>query len=116
MIMPLFMLYMLLLMFYLGVYKKSIGYFIGIIATTLFVYNALGTKQKKFWRMFSPRGVAAVNYSLGRQSQTDKTMALAAELLDAQAEYQYFPYPLKNLQTRHQLQAHPTSPGYPLWT
>ncbi|MCK4650936.1 hypothetical protein KAT08_02050 [Candidatus Babeliales bacterium] len=42
-IMPLFMFYMLLLMFYLGIYKKSIGYFIGVVATTLFIYNALET-------------------------------------------------------------------------
>jgi len=41
-IMPLFPLSLLLLMFDLGLRKKSVGYFLGIIATTLFLKNAFG--------------------------------------------------------------------------
>jgi hypothetical protein len=64
------------------------------------LYDALSTKQKKFWSAFSPNGLAAIDYRLTRRSQTDKKKILAVELLDAQAAYQHFPYPLKNLTGR----------------
>ncbi|MFH1644680.1 MAG: hypothetical protein ABIA74_05930 [bacterium] len=41
-IMPLFSLFLLLLMFDLGLRKKSIGYFLGVITTTLYLKNAIG--------------------------------------------------------------------------
>lgn len=61
------------------------------------LYNALGAKQKRFWSAFSPRGVAAINYCIGRQSPTEKKRTLAVKLLDAEAVYRHFPYPLDNL-------------------
>ena len=64
------------------------------------LYNALSTRQKKFWSAFSPRDLAAIDYRLSRQLQTGKKKILVVELLGAQAVYQNFPYPLKNLAGR----------------
>ncbi|KPJ65736.1 MAG: hypothetical protein AMJ43_10070, partial [Coxiella sp. DG_40] len=64
------------------------------------LYDALTAKQKKFWSVFSPSGLAVIDYRLTQRSQTDKEKILAVELLDAQAAYQHFPYPLKNLAGR----------------
>jgi len=61
------------------------------------LYNALSTKRKEFWSIFSPTGLAAIDYRLNRQSQTDKEKTLAVELRGAEAIYRNFPYPLKNL-------------------
>lgn len=61
------------------------------------LYNALGTGYKKSWLTFSPAGLAAIDYRLSRQSQTDKERNLAVKLLGVDASYQRFPYPLKNL-------------------
>ncbi len=61
------------------------------------LYDALSTKQKKFWSAFSPRGVAAIDYRLTRKSSTEKERALTVELRDGEASYRNFPYPLKNL-------------------
>ncbi len=61
------------------------------------LYNALSTGRKEFWSAFSPSGVAAINYCLYRRSQTDKGRILAVKLLNAEAAYRHFPYPLKNL-------------------
>ncbi|MHC4659605.1 MAG: AsmA family protein [Planctomycetota bacterium] len=64
------------------------------------LYDALNAKQKKFWSVFSPSGVAAINYRMVMQSQTDKKKTLAVELLGTEAAYRHFPYPLKNLSGR----------------
>jgi len=61
------------------------------------LYNALSTGDKKRWSAFSPAGLAAIDYRFSRQSQTDKESSLAVKLLDVEAAYQQFPYPLKNL-------------------
>jgi len=61
------------------------------------LYNALSTEQKEFWSAFSPSGVAAIDYRLYRQSETDKGRILGVKLLNAEATYRRFPYPLKNL-------------------
>jgi len=61
------------------------------------LYDALSTKQKKFWSAFSPSGVAAIDYRLRRKSSTEKTRTLTVELHDGEASYRNFPYPLKNL-------------------
>ena len=42
MIMPLFTTYLLILMFNLGIYKKSLGYFAAVIATMLLIRHAFG--------------------------------------------------------------------------
>ena len=61
------------------------------------LYKALNTEQKKFWDYFSPVGQAAVDLQLSRQSPTEKQMNLSLELLDIEAVYCNFPYPLKNM-------------------
>ncbi|HIJ53303.1 MAG TPA: hypothetical protein HPP66_09140, partial [Planctomycetes bacterium] len=61
------------------------------------LYDALSTKQKEFWSAFSPGGLSAIDYTLSRQSQTEKKRNLEVELLDAEAAYANFPYPLRNL-------------------
>ncbi len=61
------------------------------------LYRALSTKQKKLWSAFSPRGLAAIDYRTEKQPQTDRKKTLTVELLGAEAVYQRFPYPLKNL-------------------
>ena len=61
------------------------------------LYEALNTKQKKFWTAFSPIGHAGVDLQLSRQSQTEKETKLTLELLGTEAVYRHFPYQLKNL-------------------
>jgi hypothetical protein len=61
------------------------------------LYEALNTKQKKFWTALAPVGHAGVDLQLNRQSQTDKETKLTLELLGTEAVYQHFPYRLKNL-------------------
>jgi len=61
------------------------------------LYEALNTKQKKFWTAFSPTGHAGVDLQLNRQSQTEKETKLILELLGSEAVYRQFPYQLKNL-------------------
>ncbi len=64
------------------------------------LFKALSAKQKKSWSAFSPSGLAAIDYRLSRRSQTDKKRTLVVELLDVEAAYRHFPYPLKNLSGR----------------
>lgn len=64
------------------------------------LYEALSAKQKKSWSAFSPSGLAAIDYRLSRQSQTDKKETLVVKLLGVEAAYRHFPYPLKNLSGR----------------
>ena len=61
------------------------------------LYNSLSEKHKKFWSAFSPCGLAAIDYRRSRRSQTDKETTLVVALLNAEAAYHRFPYPLKNL-------------------
>jgi len=61
------------------------------------LYQALNERQKKFWSLFSPTGLAAIDYRLSRYPPADKDRSLAVQLLGASAAYGNFPYPLKNL-------------------
>ncbi len=61
------------------------------------LYQALTPKLKEVWSVFSPVGAAAIEYRIGRYSKTDKKVTLAVQPLGADAEYRYFPYPMKNL-------------------
>ncbi|MHC4325974.1 MAG: AsmA family protein, partial [Planctomycetota bacterium] len=61
------------------------------------LYEALNTKQKKFWTVFSPAGHAGVDLKLSRQSQDNKETKLELQLLNTEAVYRHFPYPLENL-------------------
>jgi hypothetical protein len=64
------------------------------------LYKALNTEQKRLWFAFAPSGLAQVDYRFTRQPGQEKKTMLTADLLDAQAIYQHFPYPLKNLKGR----------------
>jgi len=61
------------------------------------LYKALNTEQKRLWFTFAPTGLARIHYKLARRPDGERTTALVVALLDAQAVYQHFPYPLKNL-------------------
>lgn len=61
------------------------------------LYQALKPRQKKFWTSFSPTGLAAIDYRLSHYPPEDKDRNLTVQLLDANAAYSNFPYPLKNL-------------------
>jgi hypothetical protein len=61
------------------------------------LYDALNEGQKEFWTVFSPNGLAAIEYRLSRKSSTDIKKKLVVELLGTEARYKHFPYPLKNL-------------------
>ena len=69
------------------------------------LYDALNARQQEFWCNFSPTGFAAIDYRLSRTSQTDRQDKLTVELRGADAVYQYFPYPLKNLSGRLSFEA-----------
>jgi hypothetical protein len=60
------------------------------------LYNALNSEEKKFWSAFSPEGIIAVNYSQSQLSPREVKNALAVELLDVNAGYVGFSYPLKS--------------------
>jgi hypothetical protein len=61
------------------------------------LYDALRAEYKKFWSTFSPGGLVAVDYRSSRQPQAHKEIALVVDLLGAEATYEHFPYPLRNL-------------------
>jgi len=61
------------------------------------LHQALNTEQKWLWFPFAPKGLAKVRYILSRRPDQERKTALVVELIDAQAVYQHFPYPLKNL-------------------
>jgi hypothetical protein len=61
------------------------------------LYNALSDSQKKFWDDFSPKGKAAINQFIARKSTKEKTSVLKVRLLNNQAQWRIFPYPLNNL-------------------
>jgi len=61
------------------------------------LYGALSAGQKKLWDAFSPGGRVAVDQRFTRKSEADARVTLTVELLDAQAAYKSFPYPLRNL-------------------
>jgi uncharacterized protein YpmS len=61
------------------------------------LYDALNTREQKFWYDFSPTGFAAIDCRLSRTSPTEKHDKLTVELRGGSAVYRHFPYPLKNL-------------------
>ncbi|MHC4122272.1 MAG: hypothetical protein ACYSSI_01760 [Planctomycetota bacterium] len=61
------------------------------------LYDALSVKRKKLWSEFSPRGLATINYSLSHQPNVGIKKVLTVELMNAEARYVRFPYPLKNI-------------------
>ncbi len=61
------------------------------------LYDAINTEQKKSWSAFSPSGTAAVDYTFKQQSPNRIKKVLNLGLIDVEATYEKFPYPLKNL-------------------
>ncbi|MHC4112771.1 MAG: AsmA family protein, partial [Planctomycetota bacterium] len=61
------------------------------------LYDALNIQQKESWSVFSPSGTAAVDYTFSQQSPTRIQKNLNLGLIDVEATYEKFPYPLKNL-------------------
>ncbi len=61
------------------------------------LYRALGSRQKEFWSTFSPKGFAAIDYRFIKQPEQGKTKELLVKLLEAEALYRDFPYPLEDL-------------------
>jgi hypothetical protein len=64
------------------------------------LYNAINSKEQKFWREFSPSGLVATNYSRSRESRGGDKSILRVRLLDVQSKYTEFSYPLKNMTGR----------------
>ena len=61
------------------------------------LYKALNAGYKKSWSAFSPSGVVSIKQVFSGGPQTGKKRTLAVELLDIEAVYHRFPYPLKDL-------------------
>ncbi|HUT28688.1 MAG TPA: hypothetical protein VMX13_02765 [Sedimentisphaerales bacterium] len=64
------------------------------------LFNALSEKRKQWWSVVSPAGLASIDYRMVRHAGAAKEGTLAVELLNAEAVYRRFPYPLKNLTGR----------------
>jgi hypothetical protein len=66
------------------------------------LYGALTKNEQKFWSAFEPNGAVAINYTHSRLRATgDKPegnaqTAIRVELLDVNARYEGFAYPLRN--------------------
>jgi hypothetical protein len=63
------------------------------------LYNAINREEQKFWKEFSPSGLAATNYSRSKLPDGDKSV-LTVQLLDVQGKYAGLGYPLKNMTGR----------------
>jgi hypothetical protein len=61
------------------------------------LYNALNPSEQKLWSAFSPTGLAAINYSRSQTTPLDNRSSLAVRLLNVDARYAGFAYPLKNI-------------------
>jgi hypothetical protein len=61
------------------------------------LYDALRPGQKRLWDAFAPGGRAVLDYRISRDSDADSKKTLTVELLDVEATYRSFPYPLDNL-------------------
>lgn len=64
------------------------------------LYNALTPTNQKSWSLFSPSGVAAIDYRLTRSSPQDHGRHLEVDLKGVDAVYRAFPYPLDKLRGR----------------
>ncbi|MHC4221130.1 MAG: hypothetical protein ACYST9_01805, partial [Planctomycetota bacterium] len=61
------------------------------------LYNALDTKSKKSFSRFSPTGLVAIDYHRSLAPGAGKVSSLRIDLLDVDAKYNGFPYPLNSL-------------------
>jgi hypothetical protein len=66
------------------------------------LYDALTKNEQSFWSAFEPNGVVGINYTHSRlrtkenKPEGDVQTAIRVELLDVNARYEGFPYPLRN--------------------
>jgi hypothetical protein len=66
------------------------------------LYDALTKNEQRFWSAFEPNGVVGINYTHSRLRTTrnkpegDVQTAIRVELLDVNARYEGFAYPLRN--------------------
>ncbi|MBN1124953.1 MAG: hypothetical protein JXA82_08095 [Sedimentisphaerales bacterium] len=61
------------------------------------LYKALNDRQKSLWYIFSPTGRARIDYCLQQMPGEDAYGKVDVELLDVDAVFQHFPYPLTHL-------------------
>ncbi|MBN2589227.1 MAG: hypothetical protein JXA96_05165 [Sedimentisphaerales bacterium] len=61
------------------------------------LFEALNANQQKFWSSFSPAGNVSIDLQIERNDEIGRETYLEIELLDVDAKYDNFPYPLKNL-------------------
>ncbi len=61
------------------------------------LYKALNEKQQKSWSSFSPVGNVSIDLKMERNNEIGKETNLKIGLLDVDAKYSNFSYPLKNL-------------------
>lgn len=61
------------------------------------LYRALSTRRKHLWFIFTPSGVAKIHQRFSRAPGQQAKSILTVDLVDVDAVYQHFPYPLKNL-------------------
>lgn len=61
------------------------------------LYRALSTRRKHLWFIFTPSGVARIHQRFSRSPGSNRKSILIVDLVDVDAVYQHFPYPLKNL-------------------
>jgi len=67
------------------------------------VYEALNSKQKKLWWVFTPEGVAKIHQKISCSPGEKIKTELFVDLLGCRAVYQHFPYPLENITGQVQL-------------
>ena len=61
------------------------------------LYTALSVNQQEFWSSFSPEGNISIDLQVKRTLEGGRSTNLKVGLLDVDAIYDKFPYPLKNL-------------------
>jgi hypothetical protein len=60
------------------------------------LYNALAPLEQKLWSAFSPTGLTAIRFSRTQTTPLDNRSSLEVRLLNVDANYEGFAYPLKN--------------------
>lgn len=66
--------------------------------------KALNEQQQEMWEIFSPTGIARIDYTFGRDIEGNRNRMLKVELAGAKALYKHFPYPLENLTGKVQIE------------
>ena len=61
------------------------------------LYIALNEKHKKLWQDFQPDGIVSFEYNRSKFSPVQNKRSLKVELLNVNAAYRHFYYPLRNM-------------------